>query len=155
MKRRRIDLNDLSSWSAWPTRIFGLTPWTVPSRTIEKIDHEYDKSKYARCLDYYTRAGENTTPEEIIQFEIGLDPASKGCMSLGNELYEVNISKATAEYYRFVVDTVRSEVEKCKTIVELGCGYGYNLWMLKQHFGAKTFVGGEYSNNAVKLAAHL
>ena len=155
MKKQRVDLNDLSVWSAWPARLLGLAPWTIPSRTIKKIDQEYDKDKYARCLDYCIHAGKNITPEEVKQFEFGLNLARKECVSLGNNLYEVCLSEAKAEYYELLLDTVCGEVGKCQTVVELGCGYGYNLWMLKQHFPTKAFVGGEYSKNAVELGCRL
>lgn len=156
MKKQRVDLNDFSAWSVWPARLLGLAPWTISSRTIKKIDQEYDKDKYARCLDYYIHAGKNITPEEVKQFEFGLNLAGKECVSLGNNLYEVCLSEARATYYRLLVDTVRDEVEKCETVIELGCGYGYNLWMLRQHFPTKTFFGGgEYSENAVHLASLL
>lgn len=155
MDREKVHLNNLPAWSDWPARLLGLAPWCTPSRTIEKIDQEYDKDKYARCLDYCVHAGENTTPEEVKQFEIGSGAADKTCVSWGNDLYEVCPSEARADYYQLLLDTARAEVEKCETVAELGCGYGYNLWMLKQHFPTKAFVGGEYSKNAVQLASRL
>lgn len=155
MSRKNVHINSLPAWSAWPARLLGLAPWNRPERTIEKIDQEYDKDKYARCLDYYVHAGGNTTPEEVKEFEIGSGAADKTCVSWGNDLYEVCPSEARADYYQLLLDTVRAEVEKCQTVVELGCGYGYNLWMLKQHFAHKDFLGGEYSKNAVQLASRL
>ena len=155
MTKQRINLNDLPTYSVWPARLLGLAPWTTPHRTIEKIDEEYDKDKYARCLDYYIHAGEKTIYEDIKQFELGIDLASKVSISYGDELYNVCLSEAKAEYNRLLLDTVNAEVKKCKTIVELGCGYGYNLCVLKQQFPAKTFLGGEYSENAVELASRL
>ena len=81
MNRRIVDLNDLPAWSEWPTRLLGLAPWTIPSRTIQKVEQEYDKEKYAQCLDYYyIHAGRNVTPEEIKQFESGLAAARKVCV---------------------------------------------------------------------------
>jgi len=151
----KVDLNDLPRWSQWPARLLGLAPWTIPSRTIEKVDQEYDRDKYAQCLDYFTSAGENITPEEVKQFEFGLGPADRVCISIGNDLHEVSLSEARARYYQLFLDTMRTEVEKCKTVIELGAGYGFNLWMLQQHFGNCRFWGGEYSRNAIQLAARL
>lgn len=161
VNRRRISLNDLPKQSPWPARLLGLAPWAIPCRTIKKIDQEYDKDKYAKCVDYYTNAtnaGEKVTPEECKQFEFGLyglDAVSKICVSYGNDLYEVKLSEARAEIYRLLLETMRGEVEKCGTVVELGCGYGYNLWLLRQRFPHKDLLGGEYSENAVQLASRL
>jgi len=155
MNKHKISLNDISKWSDWPARLLELAPRTIPHRTIEKIDQEYDKDKYARCLDYCIHAEDKITYDDIKQFELGIDPASKLCISCDDELYIVPLGDANTRYYQLILDTVSAEVNKCKTVVELGCGYGYNLWMLKQHFPIKTFIGGEYSNNAVQLASRL
>ena len=156
MNRRTVDLNNLPAWSVWPARLLGLAPWTIPSRTLQKVEQEYDKEKYAQCLDYYyIHAGGNVTPEEIKQFELGRGADSQICISYGDDLYETSLTEARAEYYGLFQDTLRREVERCETVVELGCGYGYNLWMLKQHFPTKTFLGGEYSDNAIRLVSHL
>jgi hypothetical protein len=155
MNKQRVALNDLPMWSVWPARLLGLEPWTIHSRTIEKVDQEYDKDKYARCLDYYIHEGENITPEDIKQFEFGLNIDDTVCISRGNDLYQASLGEARAEYYRLLLNTLRSEIEKCQTVIELGGGYGYNLWMLKQHFPIKAFMGGEYSKNAVELASRL
>jgi hypothetical protein len=109
-------------------------------------------------LDYYfTRACENITPEEVNQFEFGLGPADRVCISISNDLYEVSLSEARGRYYQLLLDTMHTEVEKCKckTIIELGAGYGFNLWMMQQHFGNRRFWGGEYSRNAIQLASRL
>jgi hypothetical protein len=151
-----VDLNNLPAWSIWPPRLLGLAPWTIPSRTMQKVEQEYDKEKYAQCLDYYDlHADRNVTPEEVKQFEFGHDGARIVCVSHGDELCEVTLGQARDECYRLTLDTVSSRVERCETVVELGCGYGYNLWMLKQHFPDKDFLGGEYSEKAVQLASHL
>jgi hypothetical protein len=149
----QIDLNDLPRWSLWPSRLFGLNQWKVPVRTVEKVDQEYDKDKYAKCLAYYINGGGKATPEEVKQFEFG----SKGtvCVSLGNSLMGMSLDEARARFYSLLVNTMRREIEQSASVVELGCGYGYNLWMLKQHFAGKEFRGGEYSSNAVNLASHF
>lgn len=151
----KVDLNNLPQFSPWPARLLGLVPWVTASRTIEKIDQEYDKDKYARCLDYYIRMDGNVTPEEVKQFEFGLSSTDTVCISIGNDLYKVSLSEARARYYNLLIDTMRDEIEKCKTVVELGSGYGFNLWRMQQHFGHCHFVGGEYSRNAIELAGNL
>jgi len=147
---KALNLNDLPEWSPWPSRLLGMDPWRVPKRTIEKVDSEYDKDKYAKCLAYYTTVP--VSVEAIRQFEHGNGSA---CVALGNDLVVMTLSEAQLRYSKLLTETMYQEIEQSATVIELGCGYGYNLWMLKQSFRDKHFCGGEYSENAVCLASHL
>lgn len=151
----KIDLNDLPQWSPWPSRLLGLTLWDMPSRTIEKVDQEYDKDKYARCLAYYSERSGVATPEAVKQFELGRDPATTVCVSHRNDLWLMSLGEARSRFYQLLVETMGHAIEESTIVIELGCGYGYNLWMLEQHFQNKRFWGGEYSTNAVRLASGL
>lgn len=153
--KKSLELNDLSKWSPWVARLLGAEPWTTPSRTIEKVEQEYDKDKYAKCLDYFNQTDGDPTPEDIKRFELSIDAASNICASYGDSLKVVSLEEARRDYYKLMSDTMRKEIEKCKTVVELGSGYGFNLWMLKQQFGHCNYAGGEYSKNAVKLSSGL
>ena len=156
MNSRRVDLNDLPKYSLWPARVLGQAPWTTPSRTIEKIEQEYDTEKYGTCLEYYlAQAGQALTPEEVKRFEFGFESGKPVCISRGDELYEVSLSTARAEYCELLLKTLSSKIDNCRTVVELGCGYGYNLWMLQQRAPCKSYLGGEYSSKAVELASLL
>lgn len=148
-----IDLNNLPQWSSWPPRLLGLTQWNAPVRTLEKVDQEYDKDKYAKCLAYYFDTGRKATPEEVKQFEFGFNGTV--CVSLGNSLVLMSLDEARLRLYSLLATTMRHEIEQSVAVIELGCGYGYNLWILMQQFGGKEFRGGEYSLNAVQLASHL
>jgi hypothetical protein len=152
---KRVNLADLPLWSEWPARLLGLSPFVSLSRTIEKIDQEYDKDKYARCLDYCVRVGQELTPEQVKQFEFGLDPSQEICVSSSGEILCVSLREARTRYYQFLRDTMCAQIEGCKTVVELGAGYGYNLWMLKKYSNDKSFWGAEYSDNAVRIAQRL
>lgn len=153
----KVELNDLPKWSQWPARLLGLTPFAVPSRTIEKIDQEYDKDKYAQCLDYCRRMDGNITHHDVRQFEyrFSLTSDPQICISYGNDLYAVSQQEAVDKYDQLLLEKMGGRVEKCKTVVELGTGYGYNLWMLQQQFGGATYLGGDYSHNAVEAASNL
>jgi len=153
--RIKVGLDDLPKWSQWPARLLGVAPWETPSRTIEKIDQEYDKDKYARCLDYFTGAERQITPEKVKQFEFGLDLDHKICISIGDELYEITLKEARLIYYDMMLNAMHTELEKCKTVIELGAGYGFNLWWMQQKYENRYFWRGEYSKNAVELASHL
>jgi hypothetical protein len=152
---KQVGLIDLPRWSHWPTRLLGLTPWTAPVRTVQQVDKEYDKEKYARLLDHYQAADGHVSPEEIEQFNYGRDLEDSTCVSFGNDLFEIPLRQAREHYYKLLRETLRPFVDRGRTLVELGTGYGFNLWMLKQHLAFDAFWGGDYSANAVCLASYL
>ncbi len=151
----KIKLDDLPLWSPWPSRLLGLSPWNMQYRTIEKMDQEYDRDKYARCLAYYSESSSEVTPEGVKQFEFGQDLSATVCVSHGNDLVLMSLEEARTRSYQLITETMRHAIEQSATVIELGCGYGYNLWMLLQRFRNKRFRGGEYSKNAVHLGTDL
>jgi hypothetical protein len=152
---KSIPLDQLPQWSPWPSRLLGITPWTVPRRTLEKVTSEYDQDKFARCLDYCKGLGAPATPEDVRRFEMGGDGARKVCVSQGDELFEVSLEESRALYDSLLHDTLGPLLADVRTVVELGAGYGYNLWSLRRRFGRASFVGGELSPNAVAVAERL
>ena len=151
----KLDLNELSHWSQWPARLLESSTHVTVQRTLDKVDQEYDKDKYAKCLAYYIAAEKQLTPEEVKEFEFGVPSTETMCVSQGNELWLASLGEARERFYALLRETMRAAIQHSTSIVELGCGYGYNLWMLQQSFPHKAFVGGEYSINAVQLAQHL
>lgn len=152
----KLDINELPRWSPWPSRIMGTCPWETPHRTVEKVSAEYDRDKYARCLAYLERAhSQACTAEDIKRFELGDDMSKRICISVGEELFLAEFAEARRQFYEVLRSSLSTAIEGAGTVVELGCGYGFNLWHLSQHFHRQVFVGGEYSPNAVELANRL
>lgn len=150
----KVELNDLPQYSPWPARLLGLEAWTNSDRTIQKIESEYNLDKYEKCLDFYL-SDTKIDSEKIRQFQYGSDNR-KVCISLGNVLSEISLHEAIVKYSQLLLTKMQPQIEKCKTVVELGCGYGYNLWHLANHFDKEiSWRGGEYSNNAIRLASLL
>lgn len=153
---RPIHLNELPRWSPWPARLLGLEPWEIPKRTKEKIDREYNADKYAKCLSFYAENSFHPlTPEDIKQFEYGQSQTDEMCISVGSDLVITTLENAREIFSDLLINAMRDAIDASATVIELGCGYGYNLWKLQQHFPSKRFLGGEYSRNAVRLASRL
>jgi hypothetical protein len=150
-----IPLQDLPLWSAWPARLLGLAGWNTVVRTLDKIDREYDQDKYAKCLKFYSLDPRRNTPEEVMQFELGMPQDQRMCVSLGNDLFEMTLSEVRDRYYQLLLSNLKILAATSRTIVELGCGYGFNLWYLQSHLTDYAYAGGEYSRNAVDLAGRL
>lgn len=152
---KKIPLEELPRWSNWPERLLNLAEFRATPRTIDKIEKEYNQDKYAKCLQEFHRVQGRATPEQIKQFEFGLPPDHLMCVSLQDELYAMSLQEARDTSYRLLTETVGSKLKEARTVIELGAGYGFNLWMLKQRFPETHFVGGEFSENAVQLASLL
>jgi len=152
---RKIDLNELPRWSPWPAKLLGIDPTSPLRRTREQVKAEYDNHKYAISLKLYEESGRTLSPETIRLREFNRDVNQEICASLSNDLYITTWQEIRRKYCQILLETMSGVVRGAKTVVELGCGYGYNLWFLRQTFPDKFFVGGDYSSTAVELATLL
>lgn len=151
---KRITLDELPRWSPWPGRMMSGNSRPGQARTIEKIDSEYDKDKYASCLNFYRMHPDATA--ETVKKQCEMDVMqTEMCVSIGDDLCVLPQTEALKLNDVFFLESAGPSVEQADTVVELGCGYGYNLWLLSKHFPGKTYFGGEYSQNAVALAREL
>jgi len=151
-----LPLSELPEWSPWPARLLGLEPWSIPVRTTKKIEQEYDLDKYGSCLKFFQNSNrDDLTPESILNYQQGKDLTAPTCVSVGDELFTMPLGEALLHQDLLRLEALNDAMKKARVVVELGCGYGYNLWRLHQKFPDKLYVGGEYSKNAVKLASML
>jgi SAM-dependent methyltransferase len=148
-----VPLNELPRWSPWPARVLGLTEWTTQERTRAKVAAEYDAEKYASCLAYLSN-NPDSTPEDVRAFEFG-DDEETICISRSGRLYSCTLAHARELYVDLLVETMASAISVGGSVVELGCGYGYNLGRLAERFPGATYRGGDYSANAVEIARIL
>ena len=153
---KHIPLDELPAWSPWPARLLGLEPWRIPNRTLAKIDAEYDREKYAQCLARYEASeGESAlSPGDLAALEWGPIDQTLAC-SVGDEIVLMTTDQAIQEHRDLLAHTMTPKVTHADNVVELGCGYGIQLWNLGKVFPEKSFLGGEYSANAVRLASML
>lgn len=143
---RKIELNDyFSAGNRWSHRILGLESFQK-TRDIEQIEREYNQDKYLRLLQ--SDASNLADYRKLELEQAGLYNGNGTIVySLGDDLYEEKVDVSREKYY----DLIRTNVGKHNPgiICELGCGYGYNLSL----FNSKVVTyGGEYSENAVKIA---
>ena len=151
MMDQEVLLNDLPKWSRWPERLLGLEPWTMPRRTPEKVSEEYNLDKYAKCLRFCLESGALPSPEDVKRLEIGLSNAPL-CVSIGDTLVVMPADEVRRRHYSLPSEIMEATIKQAEGVVELGCGYGYNLWNLRTQFPEKIYVGGDFSENAVQIA---
>ena len=148
-----VELNDLPRWSHWPAVVLGLTEWTVRARTRAKVEAEYNADKYASCLSYLS-SNPDATPDDLRAFEFGRDDETV-CISRGGRLLTCTVGRARELYVDLLMETMAAAITASASVVELGCGYGYNLARLAERFPGVEYRGGDYSANAVEIARML
>lgn len=153
--KREIPLQELPQWSPWPERLLQLKEWKTQERNVEKIDREYDKDKYLRCLEFAKEQGTDVSPGVVRAFELGLERSKGFCVSQKGKLYEVPPEKMIECNEDVLLSAVTPFMKDIDIVVEIGCGYGTNLWELHKKFPDKKYKGGEYSGNAIALAKML
>jgi SAM-dependent methyltransferase len=143
---KKIELNDyFSASNRWSNRILGLESFHK-TRDIDQIEREYNQDKYLRLLQ--SDASDLNSYRKLELEQAGLYKGTGTIVySLGDELFEEQVDVAREKYY----DLIRTNVNKHnpRLVCELGCGYGYNLSLFGND--VETY-GGEYSENAVKIA---
>jgi len=163
IEAERITLDKLPVFSDWPERILGEVDWTVPERDEQKIEQEYEQEKYSRLREFVEETG-TTDPwevkrEQILdrtwQFADNERDEKRVCISQSEDLYIALVTDAQRANDDIVVDELGNVLTGNETVVELGCGYGYNLHLLASAYPDCKYVGGEYSSNAVQIAPHL
>lgn len=93
--------------------------------------------------------------QELRAQEIGIVQSAKTCISRHGKLHLTTIADARRRYSQLLLNTLTPWIKRSAVVLELGCGYGYNLWFLRRHFPEKQFIGGEFASNAIEIAARL
>ncbi|MGE0734875.1 MAG: hypothetical protein AB7G15_11435 [Alphaproteobacteria bacterium] len=152
---RDLDLNELPAWSDWPVRLLGLKNFAQPKRDVAKIEQEYNREKFAACLDLYRKSGGTMDPVAL-RFSIGnramdneRDAVWQGRLVIARQ------DEMVDRLFETLDAAIAGPAAKSRSIVELGSAFGANLWHLAKIFPGKRFVGGDYSDNAIALAELL
>jgi hypothetical protein len=151
---QKISIDELPKYTPWVARILGLEHFARPVRDIAKIDAQYDRDIYAKLLAYQ-KEHPDVTPADIRRQETIKDPQQRVCFSMKGVLYVTSANEVQRIRDKALIDILAEPISRAKVVVELGCGYGYNLSLLNQAFPHCTWIGGEYSNNGVRLAERL
>ncbi|MFW5690957.1 MAG: hypothetical protein ACOCXZ_00535 [Chloroflexota bacterium] len=152
-----IPLNAIAQYSHWPARIMGLAQWHQPNRTTDKIEKEYNKDKYARLLAY-VEANPSATIADVLDFAYGGSQSNPILVSVKDAYFEMTAQHAYDTHIRVILEAVRNHQGDARTLVELGCGYGINLWKLQsmsEQAADCAYIGGEFAANAVKMGNKL
>ena len=152
---RRLSLDDLPRWSVWPARLLRSEDWFVSERSAGTIEREYNDEKYRTALASYQELQPSPTYEQFLQMRLQQQPSDEIAVSSGNDLVVTTPEKWCDEYAQLIAESMSGDLPASNDVIELGCGFGQNLWKLSQRYRGKRFIGGDYSERAVQLANHL
>jgi hypothetical protein len=152
---RPLDLNELPSWSPWPSRLLGLSNFEAVTRDLEKIDQEYSQDKWQNCLNAYEASGGAKNAEDLRRIFYDLNSDKERAAILEGKLCVATNAEVMALYDKLLINAMGASIGRSDTVVELGSAFGHILWMLRSHFLGKQFRGGDYADSAIALAAKL
>lgn len=150
-----VSIDDLPRTSAWPARLLGLEPWAPKQRSSEHIQREYDLEKYGKVLAWLERTPPGERSFGAAQALIDSRwRTGKGVVSHHDRLYAVERAAFDVYQTRLHKHALLETAGDTDAIVELGCGFGFQLHALRAHTKLP-LAGGELSKNAVHVAAGL
>ena len=152
---RRLDLDDLPRWSPWPARLLGLEPFEPGARDLAKIEAEYGRDKWQQCLDAYRASGGALDPIRVRLAMNARDAATPRAAVYRGGLCLATVEELLALHYEALAEAMAGAIAHSRTVVELGSAFGAILWHLAKRFPGRRYVGGEYADSAVTLAAGL
>lgn len=126
-----ISVNELSRYTPWVARLAGVEPFSKPTRNIQKIDAEYDKDKYAELLKYF-KHNPDAEPRQVKIYESRNGADTEVCISMGGKLLLTSHIEAQCLEEETLVNFIGDVIGQAPVVVELGCGYGYNLFTLSK-----------------------
>ena len=164
---KRIEFSDLPRWNVYAERLLSATPPTPRVRDFEATQREYDELTYGTLLRHIDEIGAGATVDDVRRYQTQRgqrnrlpadrsDETTTTCISLDDELYEIDLGEAQALQFKLIVQTVASSVGDCRTIVDLGCGYGDLLNELRRECGGKGhWIGADGSTIAIQIAKRI
>lgn len=155
MQHQEIPLNDLPNWTDWPARLLAVQEFKTVVRDRAKIDAEYSKDKWQKCLDAFDASSGTVTATDLRRQYYDLNSSKLRACVLNNQVVTSTNADVMKYYDNILLGGMKSAVESSQTIVELGCGFGHILWMLHGVFAGKVYRGGDYADSAVALGEKL
>jgi hypothetical protein len=154
-KLNEIPLNDLPKWSGWPARLIGTEDFAAVTRDLNKIHAEYSEDKWQKCADMFDAAGGKVDAFELRRMIYDLHSDKRRAAIVNGALVDASNADVMAWYDEILTSAMSDAVKSAKTIIELGCGMGHMLWVLRSCFPGLAYRGGDYAETAVSLAARL
>lgn len=152
---RPLRLSELPAWSPWPARLLGLDRFEAPRRDVDKIDAEYNRDKWLKCLEAFRDSRGTMDARALRLLAYGGNSQELRAAVHRGRLVVTTVGTLLDAYDEILADALAGAIAGSRTVVELGSSFGQILWGLAERFPDRAFRGGEYSENAVALAREL
>jgi Methyltransferase domain len=150
-----IDLNDLPKWSRWPARLLGIEKFDSVTRDMDRIHSEYSEDKWQKCVNLYEQSGAKVDASELRKRIYDLHSSKRRAAIFDGKICNASNAEVMDWYDKLLTEAIRPSAARIRTIVELGCGIGHMMWMLRANFPQIQYTGGDFADSAVALAARL
>ncbi|MFC1579349.1 hypothetical protein ACFL4N_00380 [Thermodesulfobacteriota bacterium] len=147
---RLIELNDLPQYSPWPARLMGIEAWENRTRNEQLVKTEYGQ-KWGTLYENYA-AQRFQRLREALEYLFMTHFQPTILFHLKEKVYFTKNSVALWDYFYSILFNVLTPYLTDKdTLVELGCGWGRNLFYALDRKLCRKAVGGEYTEEGRKL----
>jgi hypothetical protein len=154
-KLNEIPLNDLPKWSGWPAKLIGIEDFAAVTRDLDKIHAEYSEDKWQKCSDNFEKSGGTLNAHDLRVIYYDANSEKRRAAIFNGKLVDACNANVMGWYDEVLTSAMAPAVRSAKTIVELGCGLGHMLWLMRDRFPGLQYRGGDYADSAVALAARL
>ncbi len=149
-----VGIQVLPQYNKWPARLLGLESFKKEPRDISKILREYDTDKYKKYLEYL-EANPALKFDDMRWFERGISPDKEMCISMDKKLFVGKAGEVFAHHQDIFLEKMAPLMQECDCVVELGAGFGHNLFLLQEKYPKHLYIGGEVSANGIELGKKL
>ncbi len=143
---KKVDINSLPKYSPYIEGLLGIKPFPKFTKNVKR---GYNTS-YSRLLQTYEQHP-NLNFQELEDMYEGTTPESEICISIGDELFLTSPAAYTELMKQCFREKLAPYMADSTTVIELGCGWGYNLGLLREIDPAQRFIGGDFSKYALLL----
>ncbi|SOH04468.1 hypothetical protein KSMBR1_1970 [Candidatus Kuenenia stuttgartiensis] len=150
VKASKIEINELPRYSPWPSRLFGLSDWDIKHRNNVIVSHEYGE-KWGRLLSKYQER-KFTNINEVLHYLFDTHFSDNILFHIyENIYYSANTPVFWDFFYNQIIQAITRYLTPNDTLVEMGCGWGRNLFTLYQRKLFKNAIGGEFTQEGITL----
>lgn len=150
-----VSLDDITRYPPLDTVMMRLLSGVHQTRTASEIGREYNTEKYLSLLnaiDHELIAGD---PRSVRLAELNRDPQTAWCWVDQGGFFSGTLLEAQDLFDVWIAQSVLKRIGPAKTIVDLGCGYGYHFRLTAPQRPDLSFWGGDVSENGLKLGRRL
>jgi len=153
--QQEISLFDLPRYSPWPSRILGLGEGFLgKGRTAEKVLREYS-AKWARL---YATFEEHSYPDmdACLWGLVRAHFPEKLLIHRHERVFQVDTTRDFwNDFYDVICRVLKPLLGQADRVVELGCGWGRNLFYLQNQGLCRHIAGGDLVADGVELASRI